>query len=68
MSEIETKQNQEQGVYLAQDIQELLGIGRSYTYKYLEEIYQKQEPFRVIKVGRLFRVPKRSFDKWLNSI
>ena len=57
----------ERQVYLAQDIQQLLGIGRSKCYTYLEEVYQKQEPFRVIKIGKLFRVPKQSFDNWLNG-
>lgn len=45
-------------VYFAQDIQKLLGIGRSRCYTYLEEVYKKQEPFRV---------PKQSFDNWLNG-
>lgn len=57
----------EKVVYLAQDIQKLLGIGRSRCYTYLEEVYKKQEPFRVIKIGKLFRVPKQSFDNWLNG-
>lgn len=55
----------EQGVYLAEDIQAALGLGRSKTYEYLQEVYRNQSPFRVIKVGRLFRVPKNSFDNWL---
>lgn len=57
----------ERVVYLAQDIQKLLGIGRSRCYTYLEEVYKKQEPFRVIKIGKLFRVPRQSFDNWLNG-
>ena len=56
---------EEKQVYLAEDIQKVLGIGRSKTYEYLDEVYRKQEPFRVIKIGKLFRVPKNSFDKWL---
>lgn len=55
----------EQQVYLAEDIQRLLAIGRSKTYDYLDEVYKKQYPFRVIKIGKLFRVPKHSFDSWL---
>ena len=57
----------EKKVYDAEDIQRLLGIGRSKVYTFLEEVYQKQEPFRVIKIGKLFRVPKQSFDDWLNG-
>lgn len=56
-------------VYLASDIQKALGLGRSKTYLFLDEVYKQQEnaPFRVIKVGKLFRVPKKSFDDWINS-
>lgn len=60
-----TTQNIERKVYLADDIAELLGIGRSKTYQFLDEAYKTQPPFRVIKVGKLVRVPKESFDKWL---
>lgn len=56
---------QEPKVYFAEDIQKFLGLGRSRTYEYLQEVYKKQEPFRVIKIGKLFRVPKQSFDSWI---
>ena len=55
-------------VYNAEDIQRLLGLGRSRTYTFLDEVYRRQEPFRVIKIGKLFRVPKQSFDNWLNKM
>ena len=58
----------EKQVYMASDIQKALGIGRSKTYEFLEEVYKKQSPFRVIKVGKLFRVPQKSFDAWINAI
>ena len=44
-------------VYEAEDIQKLLGLGRSKTYEFLDEVFQKQEPFRVIKIGKLYRIP-----------
>lgn len=55
-------------VYLASDIQKALSLGRSKTYQFLDEVYKKQEPFRVIKVGKLFRVPRKSFDDWINAV
>lgn len=58
---------EETRVYLASDIQRALSLGRSRTYQFLDEVYRKQEPFRVIKVGKLFRVPQKSFDDWLNA-
>ncbi len=58
----------DQQVYLATDIQRMLGIGKSKAYTFLEEVYkQKNPPFKVVKIGKLFRVPKRGFDEWLNG-
>ena len=59
--------NIEKKVYDAEDIQKLLGIGRSKAYTFLNEVYENQKPFRVVKIGRLYRVPKEAFDKWLNG-
>ena len=58
----------DQQVYLAADIQRMLGIGKSKSYMFLEEVYkQKNPPFKVLKNGKLFRVPKKGFDDWLNG-
>ncbi len=62
----ETATNDKQ-VYLAQDIQNILRLGRSRCYTYLEKVYEEQKPFRVIKIGKLFRIPKQSFDNWLDG-
>lgn len=59
---------EESKVYLASDIQKALALGRSKTYEFLEEVYKKQKPFRVIKVGKLFRVPQKSFDDWIDAV
>ena len=57
-----------QQVYLAADIQKILGIGKSKSYTFLEEVYkQKNPPFKVLKIGKLFRVPKKGFDEWVNG-
>ena len=47
--------------YIWQPIfQRMLGIGKSKSYMFLEEVYkQKNPPFKVLKIGKLFRVPKR---------
>ncbi|MCD7865127.1 MAG: DNA-binding protein [Clostridiales bacterium] len=59
----------ESRVYLAADIQHALGLGRTKTYEFLNEVYnQKNPPFRVIKVGTSVRVLKSSFDDWLNGV
>lgn len=55
-------------VYMASDIQKALRLGRTKTYEFLNEVYKQKEPlFRVIKVGTSVRVPKQSFDNWLNA-
>ncbi len=68
MIENESMEVKETKVYLASDVQKALSLGRSKTYEFLEEVYRKQEPFRVIKVGKLVRVPQKSFDDWLNAV
>lgn len=58
----------EQQVYMASDIQMALGLGKTKTYDFLNQVYKlKRPPFRVIKVGTSIRVQKQSFDRWLNA-
>ena len=54
-------------VYSVAEIQKILGLGRSKTYYFLEKVYKAQQPFRVIKIGKLYRIPKESFDNWLDN-
>lgn len=58
---------EEKKVYDASDIQKILGMGRNKVYEFLEEIYKKQTPFRVLKFGKLYKIPKQPFDNWLNG-
>lgn len=60
--------NNEKRVYNASEIQKILGLGRNALYKFLEETYKNQKPFRILKFGKLYRIPKEGFDKWLNKI
>lgn len=52
-------------VYEATEIQKILKVSKTSVYKFLSDVYAKQSPFRVIKIGTLYRVPKHEFDKWL---
>lgn len=55
-------------VYYPAEIRVILGISKSRVYTFLDEIYkQKNPPFKVIKIGKLFRIPKRGFDEWLTQ-
>ena len=57
----------ESKVYTVNDVMDLLGIGRSAAYEYIKKVEEQKEPFRVIKVGKSYRIPKESFDKWLGQ-
>ena len=56
----------EKKVYNATEIQKMLGMGKNRLYEYLEEVYKKQTPFRVLKFGKIYKVPKQAFDNWIN--
>ncbi len=48
--------------YTVQDLQDILGVGRKSVYSLL-----KRKEFRWIRVGAVYRIPKKSFDEWLAS-
>lgn len=48
--------------YTVQDIQEILGIGRSSVYKLL-----KRNEFRWVRIGTGYRISRKSFDEWLET-
>lgn len=52
-------------VYEVEEIQKMLSLGRNSTYTFLDKVYREQKPFRVLKFGKVIRVPKASFDSWL---
>lgn len=55
-------------VYYPAEIKVILGISKSRVYTFLDEIYKaKNPPFKVLKIGKLFRIPKQSFDEWINQ-
>ncbi|MBT9840059.1 helix-turn-helix domain-containing protein [Blautia sp. MCC283] len=54
-------------LYDMDDLQELLGIGRTRAYELVKEAYKTQSPFKVIKLGKLYRIPKKPFDDWMEG-
>ena len=48
-------------VYSVNEIQKMLGCGKSKVYELITEAYEKQNMFRVIKVGKNYLIPKASF-------
>lgn len=61
------KSFKEKRVYEVEDIQEILNIGRTKAYAFVQEAYKKQKPFKVIKIGNIYRISKASFDHWLED-
>lgn len=59
--------NDNRKVYVAEDIQNILKIGKNKVYDFLEDVYSNTHFFNVIKIGKLYRVPKKSFDEWLSG-
>ena len=58
---------QEKKVYEVRDIQDILGISRNGAYEFVRKAYDTGKPFRVIKIGGNYRIPKTSFDTWLDK-
>lgn len=54
-------------VYEVEEIQKILGISRTKIYEYIKEVYKTQKPFVVIKIGNLYRIPKKPFDNWIEG-
>lgn len=59
---------EEKKMYEIEDVQDMLGICRTNAYDLVKKAYKNQGPFRVIKIGRLYRIPKKSFDNWLDQV
>lgn len=55
-------------VYDLKDVMSIMGLGRSSAYTWIKQVYLEQKPFRVIKIGTIYKIPKQSFDAWLNIV
>lgn len=59
--------NYDKKVYEVEEIQHILGISRTSIYEFIKETYKSQSPFKVLKIGNLYRIPKPAFDRWING-
>ena len=53
--------------YTAEEIMGMLQLKRTSAYEWLREIAKTGKPFRVLKIGKLYRVPRKDFDDWFNG-
>ena len=54
-------------VYDLADIQRMLKIGRTASYDFIAKVYKEGNPFPVLRVGSMYRIPKEKFDMWLSG-
>lgn len=57
-----TIMSQERRTYTVEEIQSILGIGRSTAYKLVN-----QNCFRTVRVGNRVVISSKSFDEWLDN-
>ena len=49
--------------YTVEQIAAMLNIGRTNAYQLV-----KQKEFRIVRIGNVIRVSRKSFDEWLESL
>ena len=54
-------------VLTAKDIQDILGVCDKTAYGLIRQAYTRGDMFKVIKIGRLYKVPSNSFLNWLDE-
>ena len=59
---IQPKPSSGKRCYTVQDLQDILGVSRGSVYQLL-----RRNEFRWIRIGSGYRIPKKSFDEWLES-
>ena len=55
--------SEEKRTYTVSEVAKILDIGKSSAYNLV-----KCNVFRSIKIGKTIRIPKKSFDAWINSL
>lgn len=54
--------------YTPEEIQNILKIGRSSTYRLIEKAINNKDMFSVKRSGKQYRIERRSFDRWLSTL
>ena len=63
MDKKEKKSLPEPRTYTVEQIAAMLNIGRTTAYQLV-----KQKEFRIVRIGNVIRVSRKSFDEWLESL
>ena len=54
--------------YTPEEIQNILKIGRSSTYRLIEKAINNKDMFSEKRIGKQYRIERRSFDRWLSTL
>lgn len=54
-------------VLTAKDIQDILGVCDKTAYGLIRQALTTNNMFKVIKIGRLYKIPTEPFLNWLDS-
>ena len=54
--------------YDANQVFSMVGIHKTKGYTWLEKIRQDGEPFKVIRIDKLYKIKKESFDSWMATL
>ena len=53
--------------YTAEEIMQILKIGKTAVYDLIKDSYKNNKNFKVLKIGKLYRIPKNSFCNWFSE-
>lgn len=55
-------------VLTVKDIQEILGVCEKTAYSLIRQALATDNMFRVIKIGKLYKIPSKPFLEWLDAM
>lgn len=58
----------EKKVLTAKDIQEILGVCERTAYSLIRRALIRDDMFKVIKIGRLYKIPTKPFLDWIDNV
>ncbi|SCI10757.1 Helix-turn-helix domain [uncultured Clostridium sp.] len=54
-------------VMTVKDIQEVLGVCDKTAYRLVRKALVSEDMFRVVKLGKIYRIPSESFFNWMDE-
>lgn len=58
----------EKKVLTAKDIQIILGVCEQTAYSLIRQALIRGDMFKVIKIGRLYKIPTKPFLDWIDNV